>query len=236
MTLRAKLRLRRYSGSMRDAQVCHSSSAHRPYVSMTAGKVESMGPAGKKVFSLQNAQRPISDAILRAADPHWYAIQTRAKHENRVAAELREKDIETFVPFAREVHRWSDRNRVLDVPLFPCYAFVSTVITPTVQTIVLQHPSVLRWIGFQGRPSPIRDEEIISIQAVMRSGVPVRTHAFVNFGDRVRIRGGSLDGVEGVLIGNEDERKLIVSVEMVGQSVAVSLNNYEVELVSRMAA
>jgi transcription antitermination factor NusG len=196
-----------------------------------------MVPADEKVFSLQNAQLPLSVATLRAASvSHWYAIHTRAKHEKRVAAELRDKGIETFVPVSREVHRWSDRSRVLDIPMFPCYAFVSAVITPTVQVTVLEHPSVLRWIGFQGRPSPIPREEIASIQAVVRSGVQVGAHAFVAVGDRVRIRGGSLDGVEGVLIGNEDERKLIVSVEMVGQSVAVSLKNYEVELAARISA
>ncbi len=196
-----------------------------------------MEPADEKVFSLQNAQSPFSGATLRAESvSHWYAIHTRAKHEKRVAAELRDKGIETFVPVSREVHRWSDRSRVLDIPMFPCYVFVSAAITPTVQGTVLAHPSVLRWIGFQGRPSPIPREEIASIQTVVRSGVPVRAHAFVAVGDRVRIRGGSLDGVEGVLIGNEGERKLIVSVEMVGQSVAVLLKNYEVELAARISA
>lgn len=185
---------------------------------------------GEKVSGLQNAQIPISVEEMQADHcARWYAIHTRAKHEKRTAAELREKGIETFVPVSREIHRWSDRNRVLDIPVFPCYLFVSVVITPKVQATVLQHPSVLRWIGFHGRPAPIPEEEIRSIQTVLRSGVPVGTHAFVKLGERVRIRGGSLDGVEGVLIGNDDERKLVVSVEIVGQSVAISLKNYELE-------
>ncbi len=184
-----------------------------------------MGPAGEKVLS--------SVATLTTSDtPSWYAIHTRAKHEKRVAAELQERGIETFVPVSREVHRWSDRNRVLEVPLFPCYAFISAELTAKVQSTVLQHPSVLRWIGFQGRPSPIPKEEILSIQIVSRSGVPVGPHAFMNIGERVRIRGGSLDGVEGVLIKNENEHTLVVSVELVGQSVALSLHNYELERVT----
>lgn len=189
-----------------------------------------MGPAGEKVLSMQNVQLPLSDATLTAtATQHWYAIHTRAKHEKKVAAELQDRGVETFLPVSREVHRWSDRVRVLEVPLFPCYVFVSTTIIAEVQSTVLQHPSVLRWIGFQGRPSPIPEEEILAIQTVLRSGVPVGPHAFVKFGERVRIRGGSLDGVEGVLIGNGDERKLVVSVELLGQSVALSLHNYELE-------
>jgi len=186
--------------------------------------------AVEKVLSLQNVEFPLSVETLRTADaPRWYAIHTRAKHERRVAAELQERGIETFVPVSREVHRWSDRSRVLDVPLFPCYAFVSAEITPRVQATVLQHPSVLRWIGFQGRPSPIPEEEIVAIQILLRSGVPVGPHAFVKFGERVRICSGSLDGVQGVLVGNDDDRKLVVSVDLLGQSVAVSLYDYELD-------
>lgn len=189
-----------------------------------------MGPADKNAVSLQRMRVVSPDAMLSVADSqHWYAIHTRAKHEKRVAAELQERGIETFIPVSREVRNWSDRSKILEVPLFPCYAFVSVAITHRVQASVLQHPSVLRWVGFQGRPSPIPEEEIFAIRAVLRSGVAVGPHAFVNFGDRVRIRGGALDGVEGILIGNEDERKLIVSVEIVGKSVAISLRDYELQ-------
>jgi transcription antitermination factor NusG len=162
------------------------------------------------------------------SSPHWYAIHTRAKHEKRVAAELQERSIETFVPISREVHRWSDRRRVVEAPLFPCYAFVRTVMNPQAQAAVLQHSSVLRWIGFSGTPTPIPEEEICAIQAVLRSGVPVGQHTFVKFGERVRICGGSLDGVEGVLVEHNNDRKLVVSVEAVGRSIAIALHSYQV--------
>jgi transcription antitermination factor NusG len=189
-----------------------------------------MVPSGEELLNSQSLQFSLSVAAVTAADsPRWYAIHTRSKHEKRVAAELQERGIETFVPLSREVHRWSDRRRVLEIPLFTCYAFIRVAIVGEVQATVLQHPSVLRWIGFQGRPLPIPDEEILAVQTLLSSGVPVGSHAFVNVGDRVRIRGGSLDGVEGVLVENENERKLVVSVNLVGQSVAISLHNYEVE-------
>lgn len=186
-------------------------------------------------LSTQDMQPGLSfaNAKLNPDDvPHWYAVHTRAKHEKRFAAELQEKGIHTFVPVAREVHRWSDRSKVIIVPLFPCYAFICAVLNSDVNAAVVRHPSVLRWIGYQGHPSPIPDEEICSIQTVLKSGVPVGQHPFVKLGERVRIRGGSLDGVEGVLIGHKNDRKLVVSVEAVGQSVAISLYNYELEQVA----
>lgn len=187
-----------------------------------------MVPAVEKAFSKRDVPVVLSVPTLTATDTqHWYAIHTRAKHEKRVAAELQERGVETFVPVSREAHRWSDRIRVLEIPLFPCYAFVSAANVAEVQSTVLQHPSVLRWIGFQGRPSPIPKEEIFSLQTVLRTGVPVGPHTFLDIGERVRIRGGSLDGVEGILV--ENEHKLVVSVNLVGQSVAISLQNYEME-------
>ncbi len=187
-----------------------------------------MEPAVDEVLSKTNVQVPVSVAALTAADTQqWYAIHTRAKHEKRVAAELQERGINTFLPVSREVHRWSDRIRVLEVPLFPCYAFVSAADVAEVQATVLQHPSVLRWIGFHGRPSPIPKEEIFAVQTVVRSGMPFEPHTFVNIGERVRICGGSLDGVEGILV--ENERKLVVSIDLVGRSVAISLQHYQME-------
>ncbi len=183
-----------------------------------------------KVLIKQDAPVPLSIKSKAADTQHWYAIHTRAKHEKRIAAELQKRGIETFVPVSREVHRWSDRVKVLEVPLFPCYAFVAAAVLVDVQSTVLQHPSVLRWVGFQGRPSPIPTEEIVSLQTVMHAGVPVGQHTFVNVGERVRIRGGSLDGVEGILL--ENENQLVVSVDLVGQSVAISLHNYEMERVN----
>jgi transcription antitermination factor NusG len=174
---------------------------------------------------------PSAASVSKSADvPQWYALHTRARHEKKVAAALLERGIKAFVPVGREVHRWSDRSKVVESPLFPCYAFVHATITAEMQSAVSRHPSVFRWIGCQGQPSPIAEEEMGMIQNVLRSGLPVGPHAFVKVGERVRIRGGSLDGVEGVLIGHKEGRKLLVSVELVQQSVAISLSGYELEL------
>lgn len=180
--------------------------------------------------STEIVRSPLAAATAKAADSkRWYAIHTRSKHEKRVGAELLEKGIQTFVPIVRETHRWSDRKKVVEIPLFPCYAFVCVTLEADVQSAALRQPGVLRWVGCQGRPTPIPEEEIVAIQTVLRSGAPVGPHTFVKFGERVRIRGGSLDGIEGVLTGTEEDRKLIVSVDIVGRSVAVSIQNYELE-------
>ena len=56
--------------------------------------------------------------------PHWFAIQTRSRHEKKANVELQEKGIESFLPLHAEKHKWSDRDRIVEVPLFPQYLFV----------------------------------------------------------------------------------------------------------------
>ena len=57
----------------------------------------------------------------------WYAIHARSLHEKKIEVRLREHSISTFLPWARQVHRWSDRRKLIELPLFPCNAFVYIV-------------------------------------------------------------------------------------------------------------
>ena len=55
-------------------------------------------------------------------------------------------------------------------------------------------------------------------------------HPFVHSGQRVRIRGGCLQGLEGVLVQHE-EGKLVISIESIQRSLAIEIKGYELELV-----
>jgi hypothetical protein len=49
-------------------------------------------------------------------------------------------------------------------------------------------------------------------------------------GRRVRIRGGCLDGLEGILEQNQ-EKSLVISIESIQRSVAIKIEGYELELI-----
>ena len=66
----------------------------------------------------------------------WYALHTRARHEKAIERRLREQGMETFVPTTTEVHRWSDRKKKVEVPLFSCYVFVRCALTAEDRTRV----------------------------------------------------------------------------------------------------
>ena len=98
--------------------------------------------------------------VARAGDgPQWYVIHTRSQHEKSVARQLEEQGITTFLPLVSEVHRWSDRKKVVQLPLFSCYAFVHMKMLPELWYTVMQTNGVLRFVGAR-EAAPIADSEI----------------------------------------------------------------------------
>jgi len=159
----------------------------------------------------------------------WYALHTRAKHEKSASAELARKHISAFLPLVREVHRWSDRRQVVEVPLFSCYLFVEVGQWKEVHHSILSTPGVLGWVGHNGRPEAIPAQEIDAVRTIVGDGVPFAPHAFPRIGQRVRIRGGALDGVEGIVLRGDDYNRLVVTINLIQRSLAVSIEGYDME-------
>ena len=159
----------------------------------------------------------------------WYALHTRARHEKAVQQRLRDQGMETFLPTAVEVHRWSDRKKKVEVPLFSCYVFIRCALSAEDRTRVYQVESVHGFVGVRGASLPIPDEQIESIQKVLAQTAPWRSYPFLKAGQRVRIRGGAMDGVEGVFLSENGDHSLIISVDAIQRSMAVRIDGYDVE-------
>ena len=160
----------------------------------------------------------------------WYAVHTMARHEKRVVAQFEEKRVCTFLPLLHQVHRWSDRRKVVEIPMFSCYAFVRMVQTVEERLKVLRTPGVLGFVGSERQGTSIPDEQIESLRKAVSEKVPCMPHPFVSAGKRVRIRGGSLDGLEGVLMLQGRDQSLVISVELLQRSVSIRVEGYDVEL------
>ncbi|MBZ5597241.1 MAG: UpxY family transcription antiterminator [Acidobacteriia bacterium] len=159
----------------------------------------------------------------------WYAIQTRSRHEKKVADEIHEKGISAFLPLVTRVHRWSDRRKEVQLPLFPGYVFVHTTAAPETRISVLRTPGVASFVGSQGRGTPIPDKQIDDIRVILDRNVPFELYPFLEINQRVRIRGGALDGVEGVLTAKNTDQSLVVSIGLIQRSLLVRVTGYELE-------
>jgi transcriptional antiterminator NusG len=160
---------------------------------------------------------------------NWYAVQTRSRHEKMVARQLERQGFATFLPLTTQLRQWSDRRKLIELPLFPGYAFLRMVYQPEQRLRVLGTEGIVSFVGMHGQGMPIPDKQIEHIQTLMAAKVPLESYPFLKVGQRVKIRSGSLNGTEGILVGQESDRMLVISVELIQRSVSIRLQGYEVE-------
>jgi transcription termination/antitermination protein NusG len=159
----------------------------------------------------------------------WLAIQTWPRHEKKVATELERKQIEVFLPLVASERQWSDRRQIVQLPLFPTYLFVRAPETFDSRISVLRTNGVIGFVGARNVGTAIPDVEIESIRTLLTRGVAFQNHSYLKVGQRVRIRGGSLDGVEGILEAKNNNLTLIVSIQLLQRSLSIRVAGYRVE-------
>lgn len=168
-------------------------------------------------------------------ESRWYAVVSRSRQEKLAATALTNTGITVFLPVVSETHSWSDRRKLVDVPLFPGYLFVQIPNSAEAQLRVLKTSGVVQFVGFRSGAVPIQDKEINDVKTLLDQKIRCSPYPFLRLGQRVRIRGGSLEGVEGVLVGRDSASKLVISIELIQRSLAVRVYNFDVEPVTRCA-
>jgi transcription termination/antitermination protein NusG len=160
---------------------------------------------------------------------HWYALHTQARHEKAVEHKLRDRGIETFLPLVTEIHRWSDRKKKVQLPLFSSYVFARLAPSKVDRLRVLTVDGVFSFVGVRGEGTPIPETQIEAVRALVDGGLPLSTYPFLKIGQRVRIRSGALDGVEGILVDRAGDCTLVISVDAIQRSLAVRVEGYDVQ-------
>lgn len=176
---------------------------------------------------------PSTRAQTRGAqqDYSWFALLTRARNERVVAQRLSERGFESYLPVLTETHIWKDRKKRVEVPLFSCYVFVKLPPENEIRYRACNLDGVFGFVGPRGGATPIPNEQIDAVRTLLNERLKFSNHPFLKIGQRVRIRGGALDGVEGVLQARNGERTLIISIDAIERSLAVRVEGYQVQSV-----
>jgi transcription antitermination factor NusG len=153
----------------------------------------------------------------------WFALQVRARYEQRVADHLDGKGYELFLPLYKCRKRWSDRVKEVEAPLFPGYLFCR--LNPHDRLPILKTPGVIQVVGSNRTPTAVDEHEIEAIHAIVASGIPNQPWPFLATGDRVRIESGPLSGLEGILVEFKGNHRLVLSVTLLQRSVAVEIDS-----------
>ena len=154
--------------------------------------------------------------------PPWFAVWTRSRHEKSVQDHLASKDIEVFLPTITRWSRWKDRKKRIDWPLFPGYCFAR--FDPDRLLAVVSAPGVASVVAFNGTPAPIPEQEIESIRRLVTSGLQYDPCPLIKEGALVEVIHGPLKGVVGRLEKKAAHARLILSVDIIGRAVAVTVD------------
>ena len=138
------------------------------------------------------------------------------------------RKIEHYLPLYHPRRRWADGSTVtLDLPLFPSYIFVR--IDRGERVRVLDVPGIVTFVGGTGRqPASLPEAEIEALRAGLRLR-RAEPHPLLTVGQRARIRSGPLAGMEGVVLRQKGSLRVVLTVNLILQSVAVEVDASEVE-------
>jgi len=161
--------------------------------------------------------------------PGWYALYTRHHHEKAVAKILTAKGFTVFLPLYSASRQWKDRTKVILLPLFSCYVFVQGGLERYLDIVTTA--GIHGFVCCAGLPARIPQQEIDGICQVVERAIKIEPHPFIKCGDRVRVKAGPLERIEGILVRKKNFNRLVLTVELLGKSAAVEV---DVSLVERI--
>lgn len=166
----------------------------------------------------------------RQGPVEWLAVHTRSRHEFLVKDQLERCGVETFLPIVEKLRRWKDRKKKVLFPLFSGYLFVHIERSHQSVLTVLKTKGVVRILGnMDNELLSVPDEQIDVLKRLVNEKTELDPYPYLREGERVRIKYGPLTGVEGILVQKSGQHKVIISVDLIQQSAAMSINIVDIE-------
>ncbi|MGH9677156.1 MAG: transcription termination/antitermination protein NusG, partial [Candidatus Acidiferrum sp.] len=157
--------------------------------------------------------------------PPWYVLHTRPRVEKALAQRLLARSISFFLPLERRQWRKNGRAFTSHIPLFPGYVFLRAMEEERAEALETNLIANLLHVPDQGKLA----EDLRGIFLLMRSGKPLTPERRLRAGTPVVIRSGSLAGVEGVVVRDGRNAKVVIAVRFLQQGVSVEIDNQMLE-------
>ena len=161
---------------------------------------------------------------------HWHALYVRSRAEKKVYDQLVDQGYEAYLPLITRVKQWSDRKKKVEEPLFKSYVFVRN--NERQHYFVLGVYGVVRFVTFEHEAVVVPEKQILAIKKYIDNPVENEEdlkNIDLKEGQLVRITNGPMQGLTGRLISVKSKRRLLVNIDVVGQSIPVSLPRTKVE-------
>jgi transcription antitermination factor NusG len=161
----------------------------------------------------------------------WYALQVRCRFESKLAAHLQRLGLHTYFPVSRQKHRWSDRVKVVDVPMLPGYLLTRCELTSEIAATALHLDGVIDFVRVGKAPAVIPEEQVDNVRRVCDNTACV-AYPPLAAGDKVRVLGGCLDGLEGSLV-EQCGTWIVISVGPLQRNIAFPAEAHSYERIGQ---
>ncbi|MBK8880526.1 MAG: UpxY family transcription antiterminator [Haliscomenobacter sp.] len=161
---------------------------------------------------------------LQVAEARWFAVYTGFKREKLVRQRLQTRGIESYLPLQRTTRYYTRKIRHVDLPLISCYVFVKIVRQEYVP--VLEDPDVLYFVKQRSDLIAIPEREIDILKAVTGEQIEVEVTPIAGSpipGEEVEIIKGRLFGLKGMLIEQQNNRRVVIELEQLGLALRLQL-------------
>ncbi|MFM7193310.1 MAG: UpxY family transcription antiterminator [Bacteroidota bacterium] len=160
--------------------------------------------------------------------PRWLVVYTSPRCEKKAHDECFRRNIISYCPLTRARRRWSDRTKIVTVPLFRSYLFVR--VTEEERSAVLRVPGVLRFVYYNRLPAVVLDSEIEIIRQFLREHQEVTARAAGSGKDGSLAPGTPVVVTAGLMMGGEGtvievrNREVKVLIQSLGQELIATLD------------
>ena len=154
----------------------------------------------------------------------WHALYVASRQEKKAGQLLSAKGIDNYVPLIKTMRQWSDRKKLVELPLLSGYVFVC--INPLQNDAVMQTKGVVNFVRIEKKIAEVttieinRLKQLIELGYQIEPGAPTRNY---KEGDKMKITSGPLKGIEGHITHKGDGRYLEIAIESIKQVIKVKL-------------
>lgn len=161
----------------------------------------------------------------------WHAIYTRSRAEKKTEQLIRERGFEAYLPLIKTLRRWSDRKKMVEVPLITSYVFVR--VNAKEYDEILKVPGVVTYVTFEGKPAKIRDAHMEILQAAVEHNITMELQkSKLKAGEKVKVIAGPLKGAEGEFVAQAHKTKFVLKMLNIGFVLTIEIDAADVVKVS----
>lgn len=158
-----------------------------------------------------------------AEEKKWYALYVASRQEKKVQEGLLSKGIEAYTPIVKTMRQWSDRKKMVELPLIKGYVFVKHEATEKEKVFTVN--GIVNYIRFERKPAVVRDNEIQALKEIISYGYETSVGNYGNLitGMNVKVTQGNFKGLSGTIIRKDKNEFFVIALETIQQHIIIKL-------------